>query len=41
MPASNNTILLDGCIQEFVTQSELERPNDEIFETFSLAQITH
>lgn len=40
MPASNNTILLDGCIEEFVTQNELERREDEIFELFSLAQIT-
>lgn len=36
---SNNKIILDGCISTFKNDNELELPDSEIFEIFSLTQI--
>lgn len=40
MGNSNNTIILNGCIQEFQNRNEIELDDDEIFEIFSTFQIT-
>lgn len=37
---SNNTIILDGCIEDFRVTNELEFKNDELFEIYSAYQIT-
>jgi hypothetical protein len=37
---SNNTIILDGCIEDFKVTNELEFKNDELFEIYSAYQIT-
>jgi hypothetical protein len=36
----NNNIILDGCIKEFKNENELVVEDSEMFELFSLAQIT-
>lgn len=37
---SNNRIILDGCISQYKTENQLEVVDSEIFELFTLAQIT-
>lgn len=37
---SNNTIILGGCIQEFKENNELSLRDDDIFEIFSVTQVT-
>lgn len=37
---SNNRIILDGCISQYKAENQLEAINSEIFELFTLAQIT-
>ncbi|NOT13367.1 MAG: AIPR family protein [Methylococcaceae bacterium] len=37
---SNNRIILDGCISQYKTENQLEAIDSEIFELFTLAQIT-
>lgn len=37
---SNNRIILEGCLNQFKILNEIELIDSEIFELFSLAQIT-
>lgn len=40
MSNSNNTIILEGCVDEFREQNEIDLDDSELFELFSLSQIT-
>lgn len=40
MSNSNNTIILEGCVDEFKEQNEIDLGDSELFELFSLSQIT-
>lgn len=40
MPSTNNIIILDGCISEYRENNELEVREDELFELFTVAQLT-
>ncbi len=39
MSSNNNVVILDGCIERFKEENNLELSNSELFELFSLSQI--